>query len=169
MLPVFRLRFPMKSHSALFLSLLVSLVLAGCNYDSPLTARPTKNIDPRLLGDWVIVDKDTGKTEAMQVRQLDKETYVIALDGDLYSACHTDFAGTPFISIQDLNTPERLYLFFAATVSIDGRQITVQTLSTKVVPVTTKGRSALQKLIKANLANPDLFEQPLIFNRPAAP
>jgi hypothetical protein len=159
----------MKSPCALLLSALGVLLLAACNYDSPLTARSTKPIDPRLLGDWVMVDKETGKTETMQVRQLDKETYVIALDGDLYSAFHTDFANTPFVSVQDLNTPERLYLFFTATVSIDGRQLTVQTLSTKVVPSATKGRGALQKLIKANLANPALFEEPLIFTRPAAP
>jgi hypothetical protein len=159
----------MKSFPALLLSALGTVFLAACNYDAALTARPTRDIDPRMLGDWVIIDKDTGKTEAMQVRQLDKANYVIALDGDLYSAFHSDFSGTPFLSVQDLNTPDRLYLFFTASMSIDGRQLTVQTLSTKVVPGTTKGRGALQKLIKANLANPDLFEQPLIFNRPAAP
>lgn len=155
----------MKSNCAFLLSTLGALFLAGCNYDSALTPRPTKDIDPRILGDWVIVDKDSGKTEAMQVRQLDKSTYVIALDGDIYSAYHSDFAGTPFISVQDLNAPARLFVYVTATVSIDGRQLTVQTVSTKVVPEATKGRGALQKLIKANLANPELFEAPLIFTR----
>jgi len=158
----------MKSRCALLLLVLGALFLAGCNYDAALTARPTKPVDPRLLGDWVIVDKDTGKAEAMQVRQLDKSTYVIALDGDIYSAFHSDFAGTGFLSVQDLNTPARLYVYVTAVVSADGRQLTVQTVSTKVVPETTKGRGALQKLIKSSLANPALFEAPLVFNRPPA-
>lgn len=158
----------MKSHCALLLSVLGLCFLTACNYDAPLTARPTRDVDPRLLGDWVIVDKDSGKAEAMQVRQLDKNTYVIALDGDLYSAFHSDFSGISFLSVQDLNAPERLYLYLTTTVSADGKQLTVRTVSTKVVPGTTKGRGALQKLIKTNLASPALFEEPLVFNRPAA-
>jgi hypothetical protein len=159
----------MKSPCALLLSVLGALLLAACNYDTALTPRPTKTIDPRLLGDWVMVDKETGKAEAMQVRQLDKSTYVIALDGDIYSAFHSDFAGTGFLSVQDLNTSARLWVYVTASVSADGNQLTLRTVNTKVVPETTKGRGALQKLIKASLANPALFEAPLVFNRPAAP
>jgi hypothetical protein len=143
------------------------LLLAACNYDTALTSRPTRDVDARLLGDWVLVDKESGKAEAMQVRQLDKDHYVFALDGDLYSAFHSDFSGVAFLSVQDLNAPERLYLYLSAVVSDDGKQLTVRTLNTKTVPGTTKGRGALQKLIKANLASPSLFEEPLVFTRPA--
>ena len=158
----------MKLRFARLLLAAGSLLLAGCNFDSPLTAKPTRNIDPRLLGDWVLVDKDTGKSETMQVRQLDKTTYVAALDGDLYSAFHSDFGGLPFLSVQDLNSAERFYLFLTASVSADGRQLTIRTVNLKVIPEKTKGRGALQKLIKANLANPALLEDPLVFNRPPA-
>lgn len=139
-----------------------ALLLAGCNYDVPLTARPTRNIDERLLGVWL--GGDDGK-DPMVVRSLDDATYVVALDHDLYRAFHSEFAGTAFLSVQDLNAANRLYLYLTATLSADGHQLTLRTVSTKVVPETVKERAALQKLIQANLAHPALFGEPLVFQR----
>lgn len=138
-----------------------ALLLAGCNYDVPLTARATRNVDERLLGVWL--GGDDGK-DTMTVRQFDEATYVVAMDHDLYRAYHSDFAGTAFLSVQELNH-DRLYLYLTATLSADGHQLTVRTVSTKVVPEKTKSRTALQKLIQANLANPALFGDPVIFTR----
>lgn len=138
-----------------------ALFLSGCNYDVPLTARATRNVDARLLGVWL--GGDDGK-DTMTVRQFDEATYVVALDHDLYRAYHSEFAGTAFLSVQELNH-DRLYLYLTATLSADGHQLTVRTVSTKVVPEKTKSRTALQKLIQANLANPALFGDPVIFTR----
>ena len=145
-----------------FASLLAAtaLLLAGCNYDVSLTAKPTHKVDARLLGVWL--GGDEGK-DPMVVRSLDDSTYVVAMDDDLYRAFHSDFAGTAFLSAQELNG--RLYLYLTATLSTDGRQLTLRTVSTKVVPESTKGRAALQKLISANLANPQLLGDPLVFTR----
>ncbi|MBI2813638.1 MAG: hypothetical protein HYX71_05095 [Opitutae bacterium] len=144
-------------------SLLVAtaLLLVGCNYDVPLTARPTRNVDARLLGVWLGGDDGKG---TLVVRQLDEGTYVVAMDHDLYTAFHSDFAGTAFLSVQELNH-DRLHTYLTATLSADGRQLTVRTVSTKVVPESTKGRAALQKLISANLANPALYGEPAVFTR----
>jgi|CXWL01.1.fsa_nt_gi hypothetical protein len=152
----------MKSKSSsVWLLVATALLLAGCNYDVPLTARATRNVDARLLGVWIGAEdsKDT-----MVVRQLDETTYVVAMDDDLYRAFHSDFAGTAFLSVQELNR-DRLYTCVTATLSADGNQLTVRTISTKVVPDGTKGRAALQKLIKANLANPALYGDPGVFTR----
>ncbi len=145
--------------------LLAALFFAGCNYDVALTEKPTRKVDARLLGDWIAVDKDSAKEEAMHVRTLDDSTYVVAFDSDIYRAFHTDFAGTGFISVQDLNADNRLYLYLTAELSADSSQLTLRTVSNKVVPDSTKGRAALQQLIKANLANPKLFGDPLVFKR----
>ena len=153
----------MKPRS-LFLRL-AALFLAGCNYDVALTEKPTRKVDARLLGDWIAVDKDSAKEEAMHVRALDDSTYVVAFDNDIYRAFHTDFAGTGFISVQDLNASNRLYLYLTAEFSADSSQLTLRTVSNKVVPDSTKGRPALQKLIQANLANLKLYGDPLVFNR----
>ena len=153
----------MKSHPTslcLFLAA-TALLLAGCNYEVPLTARATRNVDARLLGVWL--GGEDGK-DTMVVRSFDEATYVVAMDHDLYRAYHSEFAGTAFLSVQELNR-DRLYTYVTATLSADGQQLTVLTVSTKVVPEKTKSRAALQKLIQANLANPALFADPVVFTR----
>ena len=140
---------------------LAALCFTGCNYDSALTAKPTRKVDERLLGVWL--GGEDGK-DTMTVRPYDDSTYVVAMDNDIYRAFHSDFADTAFISVQELNG-SREYLYLVATLSADGQQLTIRTVSTKVVPEGTKGRAALQKLIRANLANPKLYSDPLVFNR----
>ena len=47
-----------KLFCATFLAALC-LMLSGCDYDFPLTAKPTHKIDPRLVGDWSLeMNKD---------------------------------------------------------------------------------------------------------------
>ena len=152
------------------LAFVASLVLAGCNYDSPLTAKPTQKINEKLLGDWMSVDKDTGKEERMQVRQLDDSNYIVVMDGDAYRAFHSDFLGLAFVSVQDLQVgrSEDKFIYFTWKLSADNTQLKLQGISTQVVPEETKGRVAIQKLIKANLANPKLFTDAPTFTRPPA-
>jgi hypothetical protein len=150
-----------------FAGLLLAACLAftACNYDDPLTAKPTRKIDERLLGSWVAVDKDDHKEMLMVVRRLDDSNYVVALDGDVYRAFHSDFAGTPFLSVQNLQpgSDNRKYVYFVWQLSADGAQLSLKGVSTRVVPEETKGRAALQKLIQANLANPKLYGDTLVF------
>ena len=141
------------------------LLLTGCNYDVPLTPKPTHKIDPRLLGDWQIVDKESQKTEFLNVRLFDESTYVVVMDGDVYRAFHSDFAGTAFLSVQDLNADARKYVYFVWQLSPDNAQLTLTGVSNKVVPETAKDRAALQKLIKQNLTNPALLVDPITLTR----
>jgi hypothetical protein len=140
---------------------LTILALAGCNYDAALTAKPTRKVDERLLGDWL--GGDDGK-DIMTVRQFDDFNYVVAMDHDIYRASHSDFAGTAFITVQELEKA-RKYLYLTADVSADGRKLTIRTVNTRVVTEETKGRAALQKLIQANLTNPALYNDALVFTR----
>jgi hypothetical protein len=101
----------------------------------------------------------------MSVRRLDDFNYVVALDGDVYRAFHSDFAGTAFLSVQNLQPGgnDRKYVYFVWQLSADGAQLSLKGVSTRVVPEETKGRAALQKLIHANLANPKLYGDTLVF------
>ena len=155
----------MKTIPAFAAMILAGLFFSGCNYEVSLTAKPTRKIDPRLLGDWVAVDKDSKEEEQMHVRKLDDVTYVVSMDKDIFRAFHSDFAGTAFLSVQDLNGSDRLYLYQTYELSSDGTKLSVFTVSTKVVPEETKGRSALQKLIKRQIADPKLFNEPMEFTR----
>ena len=142
-----------------------ALLLTGCNYDVPLTAKPTRQIAPRVLGDWIA--KDGNKEMHLSVRKLDEFTYIVALDGDLYQAFHSDFADTPFVSVQNLQpgADNRKYIYYAWEVSADGEQLSLKGVSTELVPANTKGRAALQKLIKQYIDNPKLFGEESLFTR----
>ncbi len=143
---------------------LLVLLFAGCNYDVALTDKPTRKIDERLVGLWL--GGEDGK-DVMSVRQLDDATYVVAMDNGIYRAFHSDFAGTAFMSVQSLqpNSDHGKYVYLTWALSPDGNQLTVRTVSVKLIPAETKDRAALQKLIQANLANPALFADPLVFTR----
>ncbi len=141
--------------------------LGGCNYDFPLTAKPTRPVDGRLIGNWVAANKDDPKEEIMSVRRLDDSTYVVVMDHDLYRAFHSDFAGTAFLSVQSLQpgTDDRKYVYFGWQLSADGEHLSLKGVSNKVVPEETKSRSDAQRLIKANLANPKLYGDEMLFTR----
>jgi hypothetical protein len=142
-----------------------ALLLGACNYDFPLTAKPTHKIDDRLLGDWASVDKDASKEEIMHVRRWDDSTYAVSMDNDIYRVFHSDFAGVAFVSVQDLNSDDRKYLYYRWSLTADGDRLTLQGVSDKIVPEKTKSAAAAQQLIKANLADPKLFGDELQFSR----
>jgi hypothetical protein len=141
------------------------LLLAGCDYDAPLTPAPTHPIDPRLLGDWEPVKPADPKDPGMHVRQWDDATYAVAIDSDVYRVFHSDFAGMAFVSAQDLNSSARKYCYYTWSLSADGTQLTLRRVRNELVPEKTMPAAAIQQLIKANLANPKLLDEPLFFTR----
>ncbi len=155
----------MKPPPSAWLLASLCLILTACNYDVPLTDKPTRKIEPRLLGEWVAVNKEDANEELMHVRKLDEATYVVGIDKDIYRVCHTDFAGVALISAQDLNSDERKYAYYRWALSANGDNLSLWSINSKVVPEETKGRAAIQKLIKANLANPQLYGEELLFTR----
>jgi len=156
----------MKSnpHLVAFLTA-IGLLLSSCNYDFPLTAKPTQKIDSRLLGDWVAVDKDNQKEMLMLVREQDDSTYLVVLDDDNYRGVHTDFANTAFISVQPMNPSNRKYVYFSWRLTPKGDQLTLRPVSTAVVPETTRSAVEAQRIIKDNLFNPKLFGEALTFTK----
>ncbi|MEI6106971.1 MAG: hypothetical protein WCR49_08140 [Opitutae bacterium] len=143
------------------------LLLAACNYDFPLTNQPTRPIEPGLVGNWVSYDQDAQKILPMSVRRLDDTTYVVSLDGDLYRAFHSDFAGLALLSIQNLQpgSDAGKYSYYRYARQPDGDHLSLWGVNPKVIPEGTKSQDEAQKLIKANLANPKLFVAEMQFTR----
>ena len=141
------------------------LIICGCDFDFPLTTKPTRKIDERLLGDWVGVDKNGAKEDLMHVRQFDDSTYVVSMDDEIYRAFHSDFADTLFLSVQELKPGSGKYLYFRWQLSADGTQLSLKSVSTKVIPGATKNARDVQRLIKENLGNPKLFRDEVKFTR----
>lgn len=128
------------------------LVISGCLYDVPITPQPTRKVDARLLGNWTSKD---GK-EKMKVVKLDDSHYIVSCDGDLYRACHSDLADTPFVSVQKLESDKPQYAYWTWKLSDDGT-LSLRNVNDLVVPDGTKDSASVQKLLKKNLHNPALF------------
>ena len=137
------------------------LAFAACQYEVPITPSPTRNVQERLLGDWVSLD---GK-EQMKVRRLDDSIYIVYFDGDLFRAYHSDVADMPFVSVQDINSSDRKYAYVVWKLSDDGKRLSLRSVQSKVVPKEQKDSATVAKLLKENAKNPDLFGEEIEFNK----
>jgi hypothetical protein len=90
---------------------------------------------------------------------LDDFIYVCSFNGDLLQAYHSDVDQTPFISVQDIESAYRKYLYLTYTISADGERLVIRIVSTKIIPVETKDSATVQRLLKDNLQKPALFEE----------
>ena len=156
----------MKTRLLSVAALAITLLgFTACSYTFPLTEKPTHPVDPRLLGDWVSYDPDDQQVRPLQVRRLDEVTYIVAFDGDLYRISHSDLAGRAFVSVQNLQPGDDYgkFAYCIWTLSDDGRQLTVRAVQPRLVPDEIKDSAAAQQLILANLDNPELLGEPIVF------
>ena len=136
----------------------MTVMLAGCIYDAPLTANGTRRVDARLVGDWT---SDDGK-ERLKVRALDSTTYLLILNGDPFRGWHSDFADVSFVTVQDLDGPARKYAYLKYALSDDGQRLTAYAVNSDTIPATLRSSSEARRLLRSSLDNPKLFvDEPL--------
>jgi hypothetical protein len=133
---------------------------SGCIYQVPITAKPTRQIDERFLGNWTSKD---GKSK-MKVVKLDDSNYIVLCDGDLYRAYHSDLENTPFVTVQILDSQKPQYSYFTWKLSDDGT-LSGRRVNDKIVPDDTKDSATVRKLLKQNLHDPALFEAETQFTK----
>jgi hypothetical protein len=133
---------------------------SGCDYDVPITPEPTRQVDARLVGNWVSA---AGK-DRMSVRQLDDTHYVVNFNDHLFYVHHSDVGGTAFFSAQELDSPDRRYLFLAYTLSDNGAQLTVRNVN-GAISKKAKSSADVRRLLQENLKNPELFEDELLLGK----
>ena len=155
----------MKRPALLTFFLAALLGLAGCNYDFPLTDKPTRPVDDRLIGNWASYDPDAQQVKPLVVRRLDDVTYAVSFDGDLYRVTHADVAGSPYVSVQNLQAGDDYgkFTYCSWELSPDGARLLIKTVQTKVVPADVKDAAAARRLIEANRNNPALLGDPVTF------
>ena len=97
------------------------LALAGCDFNVPITAEPTRKIEPALLGEWVGTEwNENDCKDRIKVRQYDDSSYVVLFNGDLHRAWHSDIGETAFVTVQNLDSPDRKYSYFLWSLSDGG-------------------------------------------------
>lgn len=138
-------------------------LLAGCDFDVPLTKAATQKINPQLLGNWR--EQDEKDADLLTIRRLDDTTYLATINGDVYRVYHSDVASRALVTVQNLNDDERKYCYYLWQLSPGGAELTLRRVSPKVVPETVANPEAAQQLITQNLDNPQLFVDPALFVR----
>ena len=140
---------------------LCMLLVPACQYEVPITATPTRNVDQALLGDWLSLD---GK-ENMKVRRLEENVYIVYYDGDLFRAYHSDVGNTTFVTVQDLNSNDRKYAYVLWKLSNEGKTLRLRSVTDKIVPKDTKDSAAVVALLTKNAVNPELLGEEIEFRK----
>ena len=123
------------------------LAVSGCVYDVPITAKPTRPIDARLLGNWTSTD---GKAR-LKVVKFDNDNYIVSKvedkGEDLYRVWHSDVAKTPLVTVQILEEPKTQYAYWVWNLSEDGR-LHLRMVNDKIIPDDVKRSSSVQAVEK---------------------
>lgn len=140
---------------------------SGCVYDVPITSKPTRQIDARLLGNWTSAD---GKTK-LQVVKLDNYNYIVSKNEgnevDLYRVWHSEVGKTPLVTVQILDKSKKSkpqYAYWVWQLSGDGR-LHLRMVNDKIIPDDVKSSAMVRKLLKKNLQNPALFGEESQFTK----
>jgi hypothetical protein len=137
------------------------LAFTACEYEIPITPSPTRNVQERLLGDWVSLDDK----ENMKVRRLDDSIYIVYYDGDLFRAYHSDVAETPFVSVQDLNSNDRKYAYVVWKLSDEDKRLSLRNVKSTVISKEQKDSAGVAELLRENAKNPELFGEEIEFKK----
>jgi hypothetical protein len=151
------------------------LAISGCVYQVPITVKPTRKIDERLLGTWTTKDEKV----MMKVVRLDDLNYIVSnihdielmsFKEDLYRAYHSDVAKTALVTVQILDSEagKPKYCYWAWKLS-DDDTLHLRCVNDKIIPDDTKDSASVQKLLKKNLQNPELLGEETVLTKVKKP
>jgi hypothetical protein len=140
---------------------LCTLAFNACQYDVPITSRPTRNVQEQLLGNWTSADGQ----EKLKLRRFDDSTYIVYYDGDLFRAYHSDVGDTAFASVQDLNSGDRKYAYIIWNLSDDGQKLRLRSVNDHMIAKSIKDSVRVVALLTKNASNPELFGEAIEFKK----
>lgn len=162
----------MKKH-ALWLA---CALLAGCEYTVPLVSQPALPIDRAVIGLWQS-QKESGQAEELLVLPLDAHEYLLSFPAGAKGAmfarvCLWQGAGLTLAQLNWIGTaqaklPENNRTYQYASFKAEGDTLRVRMLNSEVVKKEIASANALEKAIKDNKENPDLFQEEMVFKRAA--
>jgi hypothetical protein len=159
----------------LFLVLL-SIFVAACEYQEPLSEKQNMSVDPALLGLWEPVpEKSETKPcgEWILVLKYSDTEYMIHYQTrteSMYFRAYPLKAGDiscmqlQLIGSGDGPPAKGDPAFQAASVTLTGDEATIRMMNTSVVANNLRG-PALREAFLNNAKNPDLFREPVTFRR----
>jgi len=78
---------------------------------------------------------------------------------------HSDVAGLPLVSAQNIEDKDRKYVYFACQLSSDGKRLTLRRVSTDVIPKAITDSATIARQIEKSRDNPQLFQELLEYTR----
>lgn len=151
----------MQRRLPLLLALATTLGLFSCEYKFPL-AEPTQHVDKRVIGDYTA---SSPEREWLKIRRLDDNHYVVVYDGTVFRAHHSEVAGMPLVSLENIDDEKATWTYVTWKLSDSGKILTVRSVDNKLVPYETPNAEAARKLLTANRENPALFGEEMVFRR----
>lgn len=161
----------MKNLTVFVLSL---LILCSCDYKVALVENPAIKINRKLVGTWERINEG-GNSEKLVILPLSEYEYLIVYpqgsDSEMYAKA-VFYKDSKIFLVQlqwfgnakgETNKDGRVYQY--AKYSLNGEELKVSLLNTKVVSKDIADSKRLIKLIAKNLENPKLFNRPMKFSR----
>ena len=153
------------------------LFLAGCVYESPLTAEHTIPIDSSVLGVWRPVPEEGKEAEdvrMMVLRYSDTEYlvhYPAGKDGLYYRGYPIKIGEVSCVQLEVIGTKEgpfdkdAIEPFCVVSYALANGELAVKVLNTGLVPKELKGSEALRRALLQHQDSSDLFTEPGRFVR----
>jgi hypothetical protein len=136
-----------------------ALLLAGCDYDVPLTEKPSGPIDQKLLGNWLSPEG------WMMVRSFDADHYVVSYNGAIYRGWHSTVAGRSFITLHSLDAQSPKFTYVSYSLGNDQRRLDVRVVRDEVLSKEIKDSAAMRKALEQVVPNPALLTEVTPFTR----
>lgn len=142
------------------------LALVACEFDVPITAEPTRKVEATLLGDWTGNEwNDKDCKDQLKIRRYDDSSYIVSLNGELHRAWHSDVGEMPFVTVQNLDSPERKYSYYTWSLSDGGKQLTLRFVTEALIPKEAKDSVTVAKLLREHREDGRLLSKPVVFTR----
>lgn len=168
----------MRVYLKVFLVAAIALNINGCFdfdlgfYSSgvPLSSSKRSRIDSNLLGNWRQIEMQDQEEPPIDIRfiKFNQREYVLISpdtndDGwSIMRAYIVNLKGVLFLNLQSLEEDERVFLFCRYSISVD-KVLTLKLVGKKLFKKEYKSSKKLNKFIKKNLKNSELYNMELKF------
>lgn len=160
-----------KVISSLLLAAL-SMLLAGCQYDAPLSEEHNIPVDSSVLGLWAPADQKDVDQRMLVLKYSDTEYlihYPAGKNGIYYRGYPINVGGRSCVQLEVIGTadspvdPDEAERFQVASYAFQKGLLEVRLLNPKVVDHDLKDSEDLREAFLKNVDNPNLFADPMKF------
>jgi hypothetical protein len=152
-----------------------AVILAGCQFDFPLSLEHSIPVDPDAIGLWESVPEQGEKTEGMMVLKFSDTEYLIHYptgeEGMYFRGYPVEVGGVACVQLELLGTEDGPVAkgdkarFQIANYEIKDEVLTIKTINTELIGGELKSSEELNKVFLEHNDDPELFTNPGKFRK----